>query len=91
MSWTPRMDSLALGELSTGLPHAVTLAEVGRNVTSLLADRLGVPTALRLAITGRGESRSSASVARPAISSRTSIEKSRKNSDNHRSSASRIA
>ena len=52
MSRTPRTDSLAPGELSDGPPGAVTLAEVGRTVTSLLADRLGVPTALLSRVEG---------------------------------------
>lgn len=46
------MDSLAPAEVSAALPVPLTLAEVGRSVTSLLSDRLGVPTALLSRVDG---------------------------------------
>lgn len=44
-SRVPRIASPALGELST-VPGGPTVAEVGRCVTTILSDRLGLPTAL---------------------------------------------
>ncbi len=46
MSRTPKTDSLSGGKPSAAIPAAVTFAEVGRTVTTLLSERLGVPTAL---------------------------------------------
>jgi diguanylate cyclase (GGDEF)-like protein len=41
-----KTDSLIWEELSSAPPAAVTLADVGRRVTTLLSERLGLPTAL---------------------------------------------
>jgi hypothetical protein len=46
MSESPKSDSLAPWELSDEAGSSVRLADVTRTVTTLLADRLGVPTAL---------------------------------------------
>ena len=42
----PKAVSLALGVLSAAVPPAATLADVGRRLTTLLSDRLGLPAAL---------------------------------------------
>jgi diguanylate cyclase (GGDEF)-like protein len=46
MARAPKTVSLSLGELSAPLPAKVTLADIGRTVTTLLSNRLGIPTAL---------------------------------------------
>jgi diguanylate cyclase (GGDEF)-like protein len=46
MSWAPRTDPLVPGELSFARSAAMSLADVGRAVTAMLSDQLGLPTAL---------------------------------------------